>query len=310
LREGYRSDCFEMDLDIVSFPGSPEKPSVIFIHGLGMDKNIWVAPCKSRVLGGMFPLQILVSKCIPSDACDLQTLFHDLKDRHYSVITWSQQKVSSQIQAVVPELTAIVGIARGMSDAGIILIGHSRGGLIARKYLSKADKSIKCLITIATPHKGSALARMARYIAPLASLLGPLVAQGKGNNVSGALKRISEFLKSKALQELLPESTFFQTLHDGPQAGVSYISAGGTSPVLFTCSPFSFPLIFEKIIPENFFPEEMKNGKGDGLVSAESSKMPWAEEHFYFDCNHAEILFDKEARNTVINAIEQWDHKQ
>jgi pimeloyl-ACP methyl ester carboxylesterase len=310
LREGYRSDYYEMDLDIVSVPGSPEKPSIIFVHGLGMDKNIWVAPCRSRVLGGMFPLQILVSKYVSSDACDLQTLFHDLKDKHYPVITWSQRKPSGQIQAVIPELTAVVEIARGMSDSGIILIGHSRGGLIARKYLLNAHKSVKGLITVATPHKGSTIAGIARYIAPLASLLDPLVARGDENNVSRALKRISEFLKSKALKELLPESPFFRTLCDGPQAGVSYISAGGTSPVLFTFSPFSFPVIFEKIIPENFFPDEMKKGKGDGLVSAESSKMPWSDEHFYFDCNHAEILFDKEARDTLMGAVEQWDRKR
>jgi pimeloyl-ACP methyl ester carboxylesterase len=305
LREEYRSDYYEMDLDIVSVPGSSEKPSIIFIHGLGMDKNVWLAPCRSRVLGGMFPLQILVSKYVSSDASDLQTLFHDLKDKHYPVITWSQLRLSSQIQAVIPELTAVVEIARGMSDAGIILIGHSRGGLIARKYLLETDKSVKGLITIATPHKGSTIARMARYIAPLASLLSPLVTKGDENNVSRALKRINEFLKSKALQELLPESPFFQTLRDGPQTGVSYISAGGTSPVLLTFSPFSFPVIFEKIIPENFFPDEMKKGKGDGLVSAESSKLPWSDEHFYFDCNHAEILFDKEARDTIMQSIEQ-----
>jgi pimeloyl-ACP methyl ester carboxylesterase len=293
-----------MDLDIESFQGSPEKPAVIFIHGLGMDKNIWIAPFRSRILGGMFPLEVLVSRYASGNARILRTLFHDLRDRHYPVITWSQQRLSSRIEEVVPELSAVAGIARGMSEGGIILIGHSRGGLIARRYLVKADNSVKGLLTIATPHKGSAIAKMAQYIAPIASFLGPLAAKGDKNAISRALKRISDFLRSKALQELLPESPFFQTLRDSPHTDVSYLSAGGTNPMLFSLSPFSFPGIFEKIIPENLFPEEMKSGKGDGLVSAESSKLPWADEHFYFDCNHAEILFDEAARVTLIRAVE------
>jgi hypothetical protein len=63
-------------------------------------------------------------------------------------------------------------------------------------------------------------------------------------------------------------------------------------------------VIFEKIIPEHLYPVEMKKGKGDGLVSAESSKISWSGEQYYFDCNHAEILFDKKARDTFIHAIE------
>jgi pimeloyl-ACP methyl ester carboxylesterase len=300
--EKYRSPSRKMDLETVSFPGNPEKPSIVFIHGLGMDKNIWVAPLRSRVLGGMFPLEFLVNRYAPKEPRVFQTLFHDLKKRGYPVITWSQQKLSVPIHAVVPELHTVVTLARGMSDAGIILIGHSRGGLIGRKYLSETDEPLRGLITLAAPHKGSAIAKVVRYIAPLASVLSPLV-QGDKNNVSRSLKRISEFLKSKALQELLPESRFFKTLHDGPRAGVSYFSAGGTNPVLFTLSAVSFPVIFEKIIPGHLYPDEMRPGMGDGLVSAESAKIPWADEHFSFDCNHAEILFDERVRNTLMHAV-------
>ncbi len=294
-----------MDLDIVSFPGNPEKPSIVFIHGLGMDKNIWVSPFKSRVLGGMFPLKTMIRRYTAGKPRALRTLFHDLKERGYPVITWSQRRALNLIEAVVPELAAIAGIARGMSDAGMILIGHSRGGLIARKYLMQTDKFVKGLVTISTPHSGTALAKIAQYVAPLASFLGPLVASGDKNTVSRALKRISEFLTSEALQELLPASPFFLSLHDAPQTGVSYVSAGGINPMLFSFHALSFPGILEKIIPEHLFPDEMKTGKGDGLVSAESSKMSWADEHFSFDANHADILFDTEARDTLLQVVER-----
>jgi pimeloyl-ACP methyl ester carboxylesterase len=304
LREDCRSDYHEMDLDIVSYPGSPEKPAIVFIHGLGMDKNIWVAPSKSRILGGIFPLKVLVGRYVSGKPRVLHTLFHDLKKRHYPVITWSQKRTTGPILSVIPELTAIIRIARGMTAEGIILVGHSRGGLIGRKYLSKTDSPIKGLITLATPHKGSAIAKVARYFSPLASLINPLVANSDKNSVARSIKRIGEFLKSRALQELLPESHFFESLNDDPRAGVSYVSAGGINPALFNFSTFSFPVIFEKIIPEHLYPVEMKKGKGDGLVSAESSKIPWSGEQYYFDCNHAEILFDKKARDTFIHAIE------
>ena len=301
----YRSTFSETDLDTVSFPGNRHLPSIVFIHGLGMDMNIWVSPAQARVLGGLFPLEIMVGSYASGTPRVLQTLFHDLKGRGHPVITWSQRGASEMISAVVPELAAIAGMAQKMSDAGIILVGHSRGGLIARKYLLKTDNMVKGLITISTPHRGSALAKIGQYMAPLASLLSPLVNKDSKNTIPRALKRISEFLASEALQELLPASPFFQTLGDSPLPGVSYVSAGGTKPMLFSRSPFSFPGLFEKIIPEQLFPDEMKVGKGDGLVSAESSKMPCANEHFYFACNHAEILFDQDARDTLVRALDR-----
>ena len=97
-----------------------------------------------------------------------------------------------------------------MTNAGIILIGHSRGGLIARKYLFKQDKSIKGLITISTPHKGSSVAKIAKYLSPLVSMINPLVPNGDKGTLSFSIKRILDFLKSRALKELLPDSKFFQ----------------------------------------------------------------------------------------------------
>ncbi|GAB4414026.1 MAG: hypothetical protein OHK0032_10110 [Thermodesulfovibrionales bacterium] len=65
----------------------------------------------------------------------------------------------------------------------------------------------------------------------------------------------------------------------------------------------AMPEIFEHLIPESSFPDEMKKGKGDGLVSVESSRLPWADEHYNFDLNHAGILFDEGVRGKVMDAI-------
>lgn len=314
-----------MNLDTVLHKGSPDKPAMIFIHGLGMDKDIWVNPSKSRILGGMFPLKVFLSKrhqrkdsisdrnssgdtikpLTDKQTDTLQTLFDDLTFRNYTVITWSQERPESPIDSVVSELKEIVRIAKKLTKNGIVLIGHSRGGLIGRKYLLRNDKSVRGLITISTPHKGSSVAKIANYLSPLISVIDPLFHGGEKGTVSFAIKRILNFLKSKALKELLPDSHFFKSLKDRLCDWVYYVSVGGTDPTLFSLYNFSIPDIFEKVIPKNLYPEEIKKGKGDGLVSAESSKIPWYNEHYNFPLNHAEILFDKSVRDKIIKVIER-----
>jgi len=293
-----------MKLDAVSYQGDGDKPAVIFIHGLGMDSNIWVNPSRSRVLGEMFPLEILLDREFFEKKLEsIRTLFDDLRSEGYGVVTWSQRRPAGPIDSVVPELAEVSKTARGMTDAGIILVGHSRGGLVGRKYLLSKEESVRGLITISTPHKGSSVARVAKYLSPLASALNPLIPRRDGGTRSAAMKRILEFLKSRALAELLPGSNFLKTLKDGPLDQVYYASVGGMKPTLFRLYNLSFPDALEKVIPDGLFPEEMKTGKGDGLVSAESSKFPWGAEHHDFDLNHVEILFDERVRNLLHKTI-------
>ncbi len=295
-----------MRLDTSIFKGDVKKPAIVFIHGMGMDKNIWAEPSKSRILGGKFPLSILLSKkLLKRLSGKLQTSFEDLKLKGYNVITWSQCRPSGLINTIVNELTEIIKIAQTLTERGIILIGHSRGGLIGRDYLKKHDKSIKGLITISAPHKGSSISKVSQYVIPVVKIINPLVPAGESGTLRFAIKRIFEFLQSKALRELLPESKFFKSLNDAELTGVYYMSIGGIRPTLFSINNFSFPDIFEKIIPGNLYPDEMKQGLGDGLVTAESSMIPWTHEHHNFELNHAEILFDENVRNLVVEKVDK-----
>lgn len=290
-----------MNLDIEFYKGSSDRPAAIFIHGLGMDKNIWVNPSNSRILGGMFPLTSILSKR-PSMKT-LKTLFEDLRLKNYTVITWSQERPAGPIDSAVSELKEIVKIVNKMTRAGIVLIGHSRGGLIGRKYLLKKDRSIRGLVTISTPHKGSSIAKIANYLSPLTNVVDPFFPAGKKGTLSFTIRRVIDFLKSKALKELLPGSYFFRSLKDGPLDGVYYISVGGTDPTLFSLYNFSIPEILGNVVPKKLYFEEIKKWKGDGLVSAESSRIPWCNEHYDFPFNHAEILFDKGIRDILTKTI-------
>ena len=315
-----------MDLDIAINRGNAEKPAIIFIHGLGMDKDIWINPSESRILGGMFPLKVLLSKRpstkdfglgsdTPEDEVPksspgvrldtIETLFEDLRIKGYTVITWSQERPSGAIDYAVSELEEVIKFAHELTKAGLILIGHSRGGLIGKKYLLKKNRSIRGLITISSPHKGSSIAKIVNYLSPLSAVISPLFPQGDKGTFSFAIKRIFDFLRSTALKELLPDSHFFKSLKDEPFDWIYYVSVGGTDPTLFNLYNFSIPDIFEKIIPENLYPEEIKKGKGDGLVSAESSRIPWSNEHYNLSLNHAQILFDKEVRDLLVKAVEK-----
>jgi pimeloyl-ACP methyl ester carboxylesterase len=337
-----------MKLDIAFTKGSIDKPAIIFIHGLGMDKDIWVNPLKSRILGGKLPLNIFlrerpsvrdfgVSRDKPKEEIPelspgvqpkcLETLFNDLKLKKYPVITWSQRRPSGPIDSVVSELEEIMKLAKDLSKAGIILVGHSRGGLIGRKYLfQKEEPFIRGLITISSPHQGSSIAKLACYLKPLVSFVSPFFSGADKGTLSSSVKHVLDFLKSKALKELLPQSSFLKSLKDGPLDGIHYVSLSGTKPTLFSLyrwrwnsvredksyrwslrpeEIFSIPEIFEKVIPDKFYPAEITDGKGDGLVSAESAKIPWSNEHYNFSLNHAQMLFDKNVRDLLVTSIEK-----
>ena len=105
------------------FGGDRAKPLVIFIHGMGMDANMWVEPVTARVMGGKYPLSVLI------EGKELQSSFHDLRAKGYPVLTWSQRRPAGPVGVSVDELSEIIENYNSNSDAGIILVGHGGGGL-------------------------------------------------------------------------------------------------------------------------------------------------------------------------------------
>jgi len=316
--------------------GDHKKPLVILIHGLGMDQNIWTDPCSARILGGALPITVLLSekpaqrdkvssRITPGDRPDpknLRTIFHDLRDRGFPAITWSQQRPAGSVDSAVAELAEVMDHARNIHKGDIILACHSRGGLIARKYLANKKSNVSALITICTPHRGSSIAKLASYISPLVRIMAPFISDNTNSStLKKAVARVTDFIKSNAVKELLPASDFFQTLSDKRKEGMCYLTLGGTDPSLFgfyrwkektaggkklLCpeEALIFPGILEKIIPSLLFPAELRKGLGDGLVTAESSRLAWADEHHDFPLNHAQMLYDKRVRETIISFIE------
>lgn len=332
------------DIEIVE--GCRKKPAIVFIHGLGMDKRIWVSPDEARVLAGQFPIHILLCKRRPAPIqkaqdehrgsksfalrqliigapdCRLKTVFHDLRKEGHTLIAYSQKRPASPIDVATLELKEVLESTRNHSPSGFILVGHSRGGLIGRRYLHHyKDTRVKALITISTPHKGTKMATLVKYISPFASFIKPLIPESERGTILYLFKRISEFLSAPAVKELLPDSDVIKSLDDNIVYEVKYLSIGGSSPSLLCFKRitevygdgrkkimakriFSFPDAISGFIPHRLLPSEIRRGEGDGLVSVESAIMPEAE-HYTFSLNHAEILFSKRVRERIINKIKE-----
>lgn len=333
--------------DVIIHQGFKDCPCCLFIHGLGMSLHIWTEPEKTRILAGKFPITVLLSK-VPRNADiskqkkplikaklpvapsiknritaglkpkTLKTVFHDLRTSGYTVMAYSQRRPASDCMTLVGELELLLKHHHQLTKNGIIFITHSRGGLVARKAIELLNIKCPALITLATPHHGSNLAKLAGSLSGISRIIYPFFENAEKGTARSTIKRITEFLKSEAIRELLPESSFISGLDDKRLATTKTLSFGGTDPTLFTIyrwredrikgimTPeklFSIPEILTSFVPEGMLPEELIMGKGDGLVSKRSSEAPHTSEHYNLALNHARILFDPSVRKTVSSFV-------
>jgi pimeloyl-ACP methyl ester carboxylesterase len=292
-----------MKIDMRFRRGDKGKPVAVFIHGLGMNADFWSDPSRAKILGGRYPLRLLLE----GDS-KMETSFQDFSRRGFGVITWSQARPAGHIAAAVRELGEILDELREETKGGVLLICHSRGGLVARKHLESNARAIRAVVTVSTPHGGTSIARWAAFLSPAASVIKRLLGNVDRRASDTALRKILEFLGSSGLKELLPESNFYKGLKDERVGGIKYVSIGGTNPDLLRALAVPLPELLSSVVPESIFPEEMRDGRGDGLVSAASSVLPYADEHLNFPLNHASIVFDKGVREHIAATAESICH--
>jgi pimeloyl-ACP methyl ester carboxylesterase len=288
-----------MKLEMIFHQGEDRRPLAVFIHGMGMNMKTWSNPSEAKILGGKYPLRVLLY-----GGNELVTSFEDLRGQGFSLLSWTQSRPVGPMYIAVEELEGLIRQHAASTGNGVLFICHSRGGLIARKYLEKHQGTARGLITLATPHHGTSMARWPAYISPLTTLLYQFARGFSKSEIDSAFQRILGFLSSSGLRELLPESKFYAELKDAKQEGVRYISIGGTNPDLLRPILPSIPDLLSRVVPERIIPGEMREGFGDGLVTAASSRLPYADEHRDFPVNHASILFDRSVRDYIAEAVE------
>jgi pimeloyl-ACP methyl ester carboxylesterase len=282
--------------EVLFRPGDKNKPLIIFIHAMGLDANVWVDPAGARVLGGKYPLSILL------DGMELKTSFHDLNALGFPVLSWHQKGSSSEAGVVLRELNGIIDDFSGLSN-GFVLIGHSRGGLLAKQLYDENKEGLKLVITIAAPFRGSRIARWVDRVAPLAAALNIVFSVGRKQKKASPLRRVLIYLSGSGVKEMLPGSDFVKALSSKSVSGIRTISIGGTKPALVRIKGRSLPAILKKIFPEKMLPDELREGMGDGFVSAASSVYPGCCEHRNFYAHHHGLLFLPEVRKYISKEI-------
>ncbi len=312
--------------------GARGKPVAILIHGLGVDKGIWIDPLNTKLLAKNIPLKVIAAerpvkhvsssrkKVTIGDLPEgIDNLWMVLKKEGYNLITWSQKRPVGHVDIAVAELHAALNHAAELFPGKpIALIGHSRGGLIARKLMEERLSGIKALITIASPHHGSSVSKIGSRLTPIASVLKGVLPKEKHTALMKTLKNTTDFLTGEALKELMPGSSFFRRMKDKKVKGIKYLSFGGTEPRLITIYQwrregkeiYPNPLIdipdtLMKILPPPLRIKEMIPGKGDSLVTAKSSLLPWASRHFDVPENHISIMWNKKVIEKTINILKK-----
>jgi pimeloyl-ACP methyl ester carboxylesterase len=311
-----------MKLSLKLHSGTPELPVIILIHGLGMNNYFWLDPEKCFVLGGLAPLTIFLADATgkPGNPIsfgrieqDMQGLWNRLQEAGFSLASWTQSKPLGPVQVAIDELEVALDIVRKKwPDKPVYLVGHSRGGLIARKFLlEEKSPDIKGLITICSPHAGTGMAKFVRFLKPTGAFLEKIMPHKSKAGLVKALGRLAEFLQSPAIEELAPESVFLSSLQKTLPEQFRKLSFGGTSPALFQLvlrlpgknfKILRFPDMLMGAIPSIHLPQELTPGLGDALVSAESAKLPGST-HYNFPDNHVKSAYDKQVQKIILEFL-------
>ena len=308
-----------MELSLKLHNGMPGLPAIILIHGLGMNNYFWVDPKKCFVLGGLAPLTIFLANAAgkPENTLSFGTMEHDmqglwkrLQKAGFSLASWTQSQPLGPIQVAIDELGAVMATVQNKwPNKPVYLVGHSRGGLIARKFLLEGKiPDIKGLITICSPHAGTGMAKFVRYLKPTGSFLEKIIPHQSKAALAKALGRLAEFLQSPAIEELAPGSAFLSSLGKTLPKQIRKLSFGGTSPALFQLilrlpaknyKIIKLPDMLVGAIPSVHLPHELTPGLGDALVTAESAKLSGSIHH-NFPNNHVKSAYDKEVQKMIL----------
>lgn len=116
-------------------PGRPGVRGIVFVHGYVCNRGLW-SPWLER--------------------CTAE---------HRPCVAVSLEPVFSELDVYVPQIEQAV--ARLERETGLppLVVCHSMGGLVVRAWLAAtpgADKRVDHVVTIATPHRGTWLARLGR----------------------------------------------------------------------------------------------------------------------------------------------------
>ncbi|MEV3933961.1 MULTISPECIES: triacylglycerol lipase [unclassified Streptomyces] len=129
-------DEFTRSADTTALPtAAGERPPVVLLHGFIDNRSVFVLLRRSLARHG----------------------WHHLESLNYSPLTCDIRTAAELLDRHVEEICARTG------HREIDIVGHSLGGLIARYYVQRlgGDRRVRTLVTLGTPHGGTAAAPLA-----------------------------------------------------------------------------------------------------------------------------------------------------
>jgi pimeloyl-ACP methyl ester carboxylesterase len=236
----------------------PSLPLVVLLHGLGGSSLDMTNPIAVR--GGVafnrsatFPVYTDRGFSVAPPALPVHSFFMDPPAT--SLTSWSQALVNAGFSTIsynqsgatiAPNVTQLTTLATGplstdsrLSGMRIAFVGHSRGGLIARSFLTTAAatpalgaflRRVTTLITLHSPNTGSGVANLAVTVDGLLARVGAALTAAGVGGAAGFITMLRGFTGSPAFLELTTGSAVIAGIAAAePVSGITYHTFGGTN---------------------------------------------------------------------------------
>ncbi len=265
--------------DLAVTAGHPDAPIVVLIHGIGGNARYWADPLSlnpadtwlfdlnARPQGGQG-----IGSSPPYQPGSVTPWTQILGAAGMTCISWSQGRSDDLLQYATAEAAAVLtaleqrvftaleqdAAAGGGPVPPLVILGHSRGGLVTRAALKQLGAAgvphLRRVVTLCTPHQGSYMPKLADAYnttlsnavdfstlgqglpGPLRTLvahrLDPLLADLANRVREALLHSFGTLAQGPGFDELDPQSATLQALaaDEQPLPGVTYASFGGTDP--------------------------------------------------------------------------------
>jgi hypothetical protein len=244
-----------------------------------------------------------------------------------------------ELRALLADLVAGTGPFAQLGQRRIVLLGHSRGGVLIRQVLVDLARArspilarISTCITLHAPNQGSNIANVAIALDTVAVSvqtqinalpIDPVVKAAIFGQLSAIAGFVHDEASAPAYRDYAVGARVLADIANAePVPGIEYFTFGGTRPVLFNVRGWAFTL--DSALPQWHDPPfhwhtgyqtliaippplpllEATPGLGDVLVAAPLSRLPFGI-HRDNPLNHAEALWDEALKIQVAAIIDR-----
>ena len=237
------------DVESTADPQNVGDILVVFIHGFAASKYCWLDPDVGNMgwvkdYDTTPPVRDFGWHAIPPPPSFIpvdwtlsnQIIIHgaseELDRQGIEWLTYSQGSAFGDIELSVDELKNVMKAIRAVyGQRRIIIIAHSRGGLISKRYLDTVESTdVEKLVTFGTPFGGTFLSSIEMFRRPSKLFLNRVRTARRLWDVSQERR-----VESVATKQMTPNSDFLNSLFEsGCREDIQYVNVAGSNS-LMTC---------------------------------------------------------------------------